>query len=75
VATVLAHHTDCFQCTLVSLVAVREDRRRRGVARALFRTVDQGSCFLQALANLRAVRWPPDQEIFTEPADQDVVTR
>lgn len=43
VAGVLAYRTDWFQCTLVSLVAVREDRRRRGVARALFNAVEQMS--------------------------------
>ena len=43
VAGVLAYRTDWFQCTLVSLVAVREDRRRRGVARALFKAVEQMS--------------------------------
>jgi GNAT superfamily N-acetyltransferase len=40
VVGVLAYRTDWFQCTLVSLVCVREDFRRRGVARALFETVE-----------------------------------
>ncbi|HSF06362.1 MAG TPA: GNAT family N-acetyltransferase [Methylomirabilota bacterium] len=40
---VLAYRTDWFQCTLVSLVGVREDRRRRGVARALYKAVEQMS--------------------------------
>jgi GNAT superfamily N-acetyltransferase len=43
VTGVLAYRTDWFQCTLVSLVAVREDRRRRGVARALFAAVERMS--------------------------------
>jgi GNAT superfamily N-acetyltransferase len=37
----LAYRTDWFQCTLVSLVSVREDFRRRGVARALFEQVER----------------------------------
>jgi ribosomal protein S18 acetylase RimI-like enzyme len=40
---VLAYRTDWFQCTLVSLVSVRKDFRRRGVARALFTAVEQMS--------------------------------
>ncbi len=36
----VAYRTDWFQCTFVSLVSVREDRRRRGVARALYRWVE-----------------------------------
>ncbi|MGH7308182.1 MAG: GNAT family N-acetyltransferase [Candidatus Rokuibacteriota bacterium] len=40
---VLAYRTDWFQCTLVSLVGVREDVRRRGVARALYKAVEQMS--------------------------------
>jgi GNAT superfamily N-acetyltransferase len=43
VAGVLAYRTDWFQCTFVSLVCVREDLRRRGVARALFKAVEQMS--------------------------------
>jgi GNAT superfamily N-acetyltransferase len=43
VAGVLTYRTDWFQCTFVSLVAVREDRRRRGVARALFEAVERMS--------------------------------
>src|SRR5207249_605927 len=42
-AGVLAYRTDWFQCTLVSLVCVREDLRRRGAARALFRMVEEMS--------------------------------
>lgn len=37
----IAYRTDWFQCTFVSLVAVRPDRRLRGVARALFRRVEE----------------------------------
>ena len=37
----LAYRTDWFQCTFVTLVGVRDDRRRRGVARALYETVQQ----------------------------------
>jgi GNAT superfamily N-acetyltransferase len=37
----LAYRTDWFQCTFVSLVGVREDVRRRGVARALFEAVER----------------------------------
>ena len=40
VAGVLAYRTDWFQCTLVSLVAVRDNRRKRGVARALYAAVE-----------------------------------
>jgi GNAT superfamily N-acetyltransferase len=40
VAGFLAYRTDWFQCTFVALVGVREDSRRRGVARALFRRVE-----------------------------------
>jgi GNAT superfamily N-acetyltransferase len=40
---VLAYRTDWFQCTLVSLVCVRRDFRRRGVARALFKAVEERS--------------------------------
>ncbi|MBI2526865.1 MAG: GNAT family N-acetyltransferase [Candidatus Rokubacteria bacterium] len=36
----LAYRTDWFQCTLVSLVVVREDFRRRGIAREFFKTVE-----------------------------------
>jgi GNAT superfamily N-acetyltransferase len=43
IAGVLTYRTDWFQCTLVSLVAVREDRRRRGIARALFEAVERMS--------------------------------
>lgn len=43
VAGVLTYRTDWFQCTFVSLVAVREDRRRRGIARALFEVVERMS--------------------------------
>ena len=32
----LAYRTDWFQCTYVTLVSVREDHRKRGVARALY---------------------------------------
>jgi GNAT superfamily N-acetyltransferase len=40
---VLAYRTDWFQCTLVSLICVRHDFRRRGVARALFKAVEEMS--------------------------------
>ncbi len=43
VVGVLAYRTDWFQCTLVSLVCVRQDLRRRGVARALVKAVEQMS--------------------------------
>jgi GNAT superfamily N-acetyltransferase len=43
VAGVLAYRTDWFQCTYVSLVSVREQSRRRGVARQLFKAVEQMS--------------------------------
>jgi GNAT superfamily N-acetyltransferase len=43
VAGVLAYRTDWFQCTYVSLIAVGEAHRRRGVARALFKAVEQMS--------------------------------
>lgn len=41
VAGFLGFRTDWFQCTFVSLVVVREDRRLRGVARALYRKVEE----------------------------------
>jgi GNAT superfamily N-acetyltransferase len=37
----IAYRTDWFQCTFVSLVVVRKDRRRRGIARALYKSVEQ----------------------------------
>ena len=40
---VIAYRTDWFQCTFVSLVAVIKDRRQKGVARALFRAVEEMS--------------------------------
>jgi GNAT superfamily N-acetyltransferase len=36
----LAYRTDWFQCTLVSLVVVKEDFRRRGIAREFFKAVE-----------------------------------
>lgn len=36
----IAYRTDWFQCTLVSLVVVRDDYRRRGIARELFASVE-----------------------------------
>ncbi len=42
-AGLLAYRTDWFQCTLVSLVCVRDSHRRRGVARALFEAVEKVS--------------------------------
>jgi GNAT superfamily N-acetyltransferase len=36
----LAYRTDWFQCTLVSLVAVREKFRRKGIAREFFKSVE-----------------------------------
>lgn len=36
----LAYRTDWFACTLVTLVSVRPDRRRRGVARALYAALE-----------------------------------
>ena len=43
VAGVIAYRTDWFQCTFVSLVSVREDYRKRGVARALYAAVEEMS--------------------------------
>jgi GNAT superfamily N-acetyltransferase len=40
VVGLLAYRTDWFQCVFVSLVVVREDFRRRGIARAFFRSVE-----------------------------------
>ena len=39
----VAFRTDWFQCTFVSLISVHADFRRRGVARALFKTVEDMS--------------------------------
>jgi GNAT superfamily N-acetyltransferase len=36
----LGYRTDWFQCTFVSLVSVREDHRKRGIARALYQAVE-----------------------------------
>jgi GNAT superfamily N-acetyltransferase len=36
----IAYRTDWFQCTLVSLVSVKKDHRRRGIARALYAAVE-----------------------------------
>ncbi len=41
IAGVLAFRTDWFQCTLVGLVAVDANLRGRGVARALYRMVEE----------------------------------
>ena len=40
VVGLLAYRTDWFQCTFVTLVSVREDHRKRGIARALYRAVE-----------------------------------
>jgi GNAT superfamily N-acetyltransferase len=40
VVGLLAYRTDWFQCTFVSLVVIREDFRRRGIAREFFRSVE-----------------------------------
>lgn len=37
----LAYRTDWFTCTLVTLVSVRADWQRRGVARALYRALEE----------------------------------
>ncbi len=39
----LAYRTDWFNCTFVTLVSVRPDWRRRGVARALYRALEEQS--------------------------------
>ena len=36
----LAYRMDWFQCTFVSLVVVREDFRRKGIAREFFKSVE-----------------------------------
>jgi GNAT superfamily N-acetyltransferase len=36
----LAYRTDWFQCTFVSLVVVKEDFRRKGIAREFFKAVE-----------------------------------
>jgi GNAT superfamily N-acetyltransferase len=43
VVGVIAYRTDWFQCTFVTLVSVREDHRKRGVARVLYRSVEEMS--------------------------------
>ena len=40
VVGVLGYRTDWFQCTFVSLVVVREDFRRKGIAREFFKSVE-----------------------------------
>ncbi|MBI1847415.1 MAG: GNAT family N-acetyltransferase [Candidatus Rokubacteria bacterium] len=42
-AGVIAYRTDWFQCTFVSLLVVHEKLRRRGVARALMKAVEEMS--------------------------------
>ena len=44
VVRMLAYRTDCFQCTFVSLVSVRKDFRRRGIARSLFAKAEETNC-------------------------------
>ena len=39
----IAYRTDWFQCTFVALVSVHKDARRTGVARALYRRVEDMS--------------------------------
>jgi GNAT superfamily N-acetyltransferase len=39
----IAYRSDWFQCTFVSLVSVRDDFRRRGIARALYERVEESS--------------------------------
>src|SRR5262245_8350231 len=41
VVGLLAYRSDWFDCTFVSVVAVAEPARRRGVARALFEAVER----------------------------------
>jgi GNAT superfamily N-acetyltransferase len=36
----LAYRTDWFQCTFIGLVVVREDYRRKGIAREFFRSAE-----------------------------------
>src|SRR5437867_79416 len=36
----LAYRTDWFQCTFVTMVVVREDFRRKGIAREFFKSVE-----------------------------------
>jgi ribosomal protein S18 acetylase RimI-like enzyme len=43
VVGMLAYRTDWFTCTFVTVVSVREDHRRRGVARELFRALETDS--------------------------------
>jgi hypothetical protein len=43
VVGMVAYRTDWFQCTMISLVSVRSDRRLSGVARALYRRVEEMS--------------------------------
>jgi len=40
VVGLLAYRTDWFECSFVSLVVVRDDFRRRGIAREFFRSVE-----------------------------------
>src|SRR5262245_15314990 len=43
VVGMVAYRTDWCQCTMISLVSVRSDRRLSGVARALYRRVEEMS--------------------------------
>lgn len=39
----IAYRTDWFQCTFVTLVSVDAEHRKRGIARALYRSVEEMS--------------------------------
>ena len=56
VVGMLAYRTDWFQCTFVTLVSVREDYRKRGVARALYRAVEYFEKALAVNPNLTSVQ-------------------
>jgi len=43
VVGILVYRTDWFNCTFVSLVVVKPDWRRKGVARTLFRAIEEES--------------------------------
>src|SRR5262245_8901104 len=50
----LAYRTDWFQCTFVSLVVVRDDFRRKGIAREFFKSVEGGTASPRIFASAGA---------------------
>ena len=58
VVGVCAYRTDWFQCTFVSLVAVQERYRRRGIARELLRSVEAVSTTPRVFSSVEETNGP-----------------